>query len=66
MQGPNQIDFGKLLGFATVSDQIAEGVDFQDATMGARLGAKVGIEEGPVRLAGSLCQSGVKPTGTGD
>jgi len=45
MQDPNKIDFAKLLGFETMSDQIAEGLDFQDETMGAKLGAKVGKPE---------------------
>ena len=41
------IDFARLLGFATVSDAISEGLDFQNEAVGARLGAKVGaIEEG--------------------
>ena len=37
-----KIDYAKLLGFAAVSDQLSEGVDFQDETISARLGAKVG------------------------
>ena len=37
-----KIDFSKLLGFNTLS---TETTDFTDATVGARLGAKVGIEE---------------------
>jgi hypothetical protein len=39
-----KIDYAKLLGFAAVSDQLSEGVDFQDETLSARLGAKVGVE----------------------
>ena len=38
------MDFSKLLGFAIVADQISKGVDFQDETVGAKLGAKVGEE----------------------
>ncbi len=39
-----KIDYAKLLGFATVSEQISEGVDFQDETLADKLGAKVGTE----------------------
>jgi hypothetical protein len=44
MQKPERMDFAKLLGFETVSDQIAGSIDFQNQTMAARLGAKVGAE----------------------
>jgi hypothetical protein len=40
-----KIDYAKLLGFAAVSDQVSDGVDFQDETIGAKLGAKVGGTE---------------------
>ena len=55
-----QIDFTKLLGFDTVSDELSKGldfqnekasegglrvVDFQGETLGAKLGAKVGEPE---------------------
>jgi hypothetical protein len=40
-----KLDYSKLLGFAAVSDQLSEGVDFQDETISARLGAKVGGTE---------------------
>jgi hypothetical protein len=36
------VDFSKLLGFETVSEQLSECVDFQDEALGAKLGAKVG------------------------
>ena len=39
-----RIDFAKLLGFDAVSDQLSGGVDFQDETLNAKLGAKVGVE----------------------
>ena len=39
-----KIDYAKLLGFAAVSDQLSEGVDFQDEIVNATLGAKVGVE----------------------
>ena len=38
------LDLGKLLGFATVSGHASGGIDFQDETIGAKLGAKVGAE----------------------
>jgi len=41
----DRIDFTKLLGFQTVSEQSARGIDFKDETIGARLGAKVGVDE---------------------
>src|SRR5262249_18438630 len=39
-----KIDFTKLLGFQTVNDPASKGVDFQDETIAAKLGAKVGID----------------------
>ena len=42
MQKPDKIDLAKLLGFDTLT---SDGVDFSDATFGAKLGAKVGAEE---------------------
>ena len=42
------IDFTKLLGFDAVSAEIKGAVDFQDETIGARLGAKVGDVPGPL------------------
>jgi hypothetical protein len=42
MHNPTKMDYSKLLGFDTVSDQLANGIDFQDSTVGAKLGAKVG------------------------
>jgi hypothetical protein len=41
----NKIDFSKLLGFGSVSGEIADGVDFKDETLGAKLGAKMGEVE---------------------
>ena len=40
-----KIDFTKLLGFDTVSDELPAGLDFQNDTFGSRLGAKVGEPE---------------------
>jgi hypothetical protein len=37
-----RLNFSLLLGFQAASDVIAGGVDFQDETVAARLGAKVG------------------------
>jgi hypothetical protein len=48
-----KIDFTKLLGFDAVSDDLSQGVDFQDETIGAKLGAKVGGVEpvpGPAKV----------------
>ena len=47
---PNIIDFSKLLGFDSVADQLFDGVDFQDPTIGAKLGAKVGEPTEPMKL----------------
>jgi hypothetical protein len=45
MKNANEIEFAKLLGFDTVSDQISWDVDFRDETIGTRLGAKIGTDE---------------------
>ena len=45
MQKPDKIDFGKLLGFETVAEELSKGLDFQDDTLGAKIGAKVGDPE---------------------
>jgi hypothetical protein len=42
-----KIDYAKLLGFNAVSEQLSDGVDFQDETIAAKLGAKVGAEPVP-------------------
>ena len=42
MQKSKKIDYSKLLGFDSVSDRTSGEIDFQDETMSARLGAKVG------------------------
>ena len=56
-----QIDFAKLLGFNSVSDELPDGLDFKDDTIGARLGAKVGIEQtGPQRLSSSRSSPDLK------
>jgi len=42
MHDPTKMDYSKLFGFDMVADDVANGVDFQNATIGAKLGAKVG------------------------
>jgi hypothetical protein len=47
------IDFTKLLGFATVSQELSAGIDLQNDTLGSKLGAKVGDQiesQGPARV----------------
>jgi hypothetical protein len=41
----DKIDFAKLLGFEGISEQLSNGVDFQNETLDAKLGARVGAEE---------------------
>jgi hypothetical protein len=45
MRKADTIDFAKLLGFDTVTRDLSEDLDFQDETLGAKLGAKVGVIE---------------------
>ena len=42
MHGPTKIDYSKLLGFDMVIDELVDGVDFNNPTIGEKLGAKVG------------------------
>ena len=42
MHGPTNMDSSKLLGFDIVIDELGKGVDFNNPTVGAKLGAKVG------------------------
>src|SRR6476660_5180450 len=49
MRDAASLDFTKLLGFAAVADKLADGINFQDETVGAKLGAKVGAEPEPTR-----------------
>ena len=45
------LDFARLLGFAAVNRELEAGLDFQDQTVGDRLGAKVGeVEDQGVAL----------------
>lgn len=48
MAGSRRIDYSKLLGFDAVTQELAEGVAFQNDAVSARLGAKVGEPNGPV------------------
>jgi hypothetical protein len=55
MKISSDIDFTKLLGFAAVTDQISGSVDFQNETIAAKLGAKVGApEDSPVTVAAAV------------
>jgi hypothetical protein len=55
MKRHDDIDFSKLLGFDAVNDQISGSVDFQDETISAKLGAKVGVAEvAPVTVGEAL------------
>ena len=38
------LNFTKLLGFDSVADRLLDGIDFHEETIGAKLGAKVGVE----------------------
>ena len=59
MPESNKMDFTKLLGFKTVSEQISEGLDFQEETVAAKLGAKVGDPNlDPIRMADNRGHSG--------
>ena len=42
MQKPEKVDLTKLLGFETVTNEPTDDIDFQDETLSAKLGAKVG------------------------
>ena len=42
MHGPPKIDYSKLLGFDMVIDELVDGVDFNNPTIGEKLGAKMG------------------------
>jgi len=44
MRENKKIDLTRLFGFETVSEQPCDGLDFQDETFAAKLGAKVGID----------------------
>jgi hypothetical protein len=47
MRESKKIDFTKLLGFETISEQASKGLDFQDETISAKLGAKIGPDPVP-------------------
>lgn len=58
MRERKDIDFARLLGFETVSEQLSGRLDFQDADIGAKLGAKVGVEAGdsPVKAVETMAR----------
>jgi hypothetical protein len=39
---PLEIEFERLLGFSAITELLGGGVDFQDPSFAAKLGAKVG------------------------
>lgn len=44
MAEANGLNYSKLLGFDAVARELADGVDFQDNLVSAKLGAKAGVE----------------------
>jgi hypothetical protein len=46
MRQSDEINFSKLLGFDALVEELSGGVDFQDETIAAKLGAKVGKPTG--------------------
>ena len=44
MDKSKKLDFSALLGFSAVNEQAGFGIDFQNGTVGARLGAKISTE----------------------
>lgn len=42
MRKGKDLDFARLVGFETLSDHCSKGIDFQEDTLGAKLGAKAG------------------------
>jgi hypothetical protein len=44
MKASHKIDYAKLLGFESIGEQICGSIDFQDETVAAKLGAKVGAD----------------------
>jgi hypothetical protein len=45
MDETNHLDFTKLLGFDIATDELSKGLNLQDETFSAKLGAKVGPPE---------------------
>jgi hypothetical protein len=50
MRETEKLDIAKLLDFDTVATELAGRLDFQDRTLGDKLGAKVAVEPGGVAL----------------
>lgn len=64
MQKTRAIEYARLLGFASISDQLSGSVDFRDENLGAKLGAKVGDKSWAARdlPGGSHVTEGLDPT----
>lgn len=60
MKTIGKIDFDRLVGFAAASEHLGRGVDFKDTTVGATLGAKVGVEPGVSGDAPALTVAGAR------
>lgn len=45
MKAIDKLDATRLLGFASLGDRLADGVDFRDEIFDGKLGAKVGVGE---------------------
>ncbi len=54
MKAIDKLDATRLLGFASLGDRLADGVDFRDEIFDGKLGAKVGVGEtwAPCELLG--------------
>ena len=64
MRKTKTLDFARLLGFDTVSDQISGSLDFREGTIGDKLGARVGPETGNIfREEALAARLGVKRGG---
>ena len=44
MKSADMLDYSRLLGFAALGETVTGAIDFREATVDARLGAKVGTE----------------------
>ena len=53
MAKSKHVELARLLGFETLDDHVAGPIDFQDETIGDKLGAKVGEPE-PNAPAGEI------------
>jgi hypothetical protein len=53
MKPRREINFSKLLGFALIADHLSATIDLRNDTVGARIGAKVGIKPDMLSKAGT-------------